>query len=516
MKKMAISYMVSNGNGHYLQRRIPKDLLPHYPEKRSGIIKRYLGRDKAAAKKKLVVLLAELEAEWAAKQKGGGGIVDLSDKEIERLTAIWTHNCLDEDEQARLDGSEELYANIHDQFVEPGVPFACAAPPERDVVGMSEREYAKRAETLEFTKGYYGHALARGRIDVIEEELDDLLNSEGIVVSKNSPSYRKLALSILKATVKATEIEERRHAGEAIDTPPMPAKTHRNGPVKTGGDGPLISEIFEKWKAERKPRAKTASDFGTYIQRFIEVNGDCPVIAIGKREIVAFKDAMLAYPVRLGGKLHGKTVPEVIKDLESDTVTPRLSARTVNDKALGAIGAILGYAASNAYCETNAAHGVKVDTGDTIEDPRLPYSVADMNLIFSFPIYSQGDLAEAPDPADQLHPERLIADEPSRVQLPHHVHGKRRLHDLIGLDRSGDFDDAFAGPDLQADHGSSAIVGADDTLAVFDQSAPVPGDHLEEWTVRVLSLALAHELHVWSQFLLADAALAGIAVASLG
>src|SRR3974390_2010401 len=106
MKKMAISYMVSNGNGHYLQRRIPKDLLPHYPEKRSGMIKRYLARDKAEAKRMLPAALAQLEEEWALKRKGGSSAVELSDKEIERLAAIWLHNLLDEDEQARLDGSE--------------------------------------------------------------------------------------------------------------------------------------------------------------------------------------------------------------------------------------------------------------------------------------------------------------------------------------------------------------------------------------------------------------------------
>ncbi|MGA7326049.1 MAG: DUF6538 domain-containing protein [Rhodomicrobium sp.] len=184
MKKMAISYMVSNENGHYLQRRIPKDLLPHYPEKRSGMIKRYLGRDKAQAKRKLMVLLAQLEEEWAAKRKGGGGAVELSDKEIERLTAIWLHNLLDEDEERRLNSSEELYANVHDQLIQLGVPFTCPAPPEREIIGLSKREYEKMAETIDFARGFYGDALAKGKIDVIEEELDDLLESEGIVLSR--------------------------------------------------------------------------------------------------------------------------------------------------------------------------------------------------------------------------------------------------------------------------------------------------------------------------------------------
>jgi hypothetical protein len=53
MKNMPISYMASNGKGHYLQKRIPKDLLHHYPECRSGIIKRYLHKAPASRCKSL-------------------------------------------------------------------------------------------------------------------------------------------------------------------------------------------------------------------------------------------------------------------------------------------------------------------------------------------------------------------------------------------------------------------------------------------------------------------------------
>jgi integrase len=390
MIKMPISYMVSNGNGFYLQKRIPKDLLPHYPECRSGIIKRYLDIDLAEAKRKLAVGLAQLEEEWAAKRNGGGSAAELSDKEIERLTALWLHNLLDEDEQARMESSEGLYANLHDQLTELGVPFTCPAPPERGTIGLSDREYAKKAETIEFAKGFYGDALARGKINAVEEDLDDLLKSEGINVSKKSPAYRKLAYSILKASAKAAGISERRHSGEAIDTPPPPAAAPKKLPVTPDGGLP-ISQAFEKWKAERKPPAKTVSDFGAYVRRFIQVNGDCSVKVIGKREIVAFKDAMLAYPVRPDTKLRTKTVPEVLKALEGDTRTPRLSPRTVNDKALGSIGAVLGWATSNGYCETNASSGVKVARGETGEDKRLPYSIPDMNRIFSFPIFTSGE-----------------------------------------------------------------------------------------------------------------------------
>ncbi len=82
---------------------------------------------------------------------------------------------------------------------------------------MSDREFRKAAETIEAMKARYGPALARGKIDVAGDDLDDFPKSEGIVVSKESASHAKLALSILEASLSANEISERRHAGEAID-----------------------------------------------------------------------------------------------------------------------------------------------------------------------------------------------------------------------------------------------------------------------------------------------------------
>ncbi len=206
---MAISYMTHNGNGYYLQKRIPKDMLPHYPDHRSGLIKRYLDTDLAEAKRKLAIGLAELEAEWTAKRKGGSA-VELSDKEIERLTAICLHNLLDEDEQLRMEGlgSEELHAVVTWNIIRHGVRQQPNFMPKPVPAGLSDREYAKISETIDFAKDFYGDALSKGRTDVIEEELDDLLKSEGILISKKSPSYRKLAFSILKASVKAAEVRE--------------------------------------------------------------------------------------------------------------------------------------------------------------------------------------------------------------------------------------------------------------------------------------------------------------------
>ena len=152
--------------------------------------------------------------------------------------------------------------------------------------------------------------------------------------------------------------------------------TRRRGPPfegknrSTGDGGARLSDIFDKWKAERNPPVKTASDFGTYVRRFIEVNGDVAVKSITKSHVVTFKDAMLKYPARLSITMSKNTVPQILTKFKEDKTTPRLSPRTVNDKALGAIGAVLGWALSNGHCETNAANGVKVAMGEVRTDKR--------------------------------------------------------------------------------------------------------------------------------------------------
>src|SRR5258706_15760827 len=380
---MPISYMASNGKGHYLQKRIPKDLLHHYPECRSGIIKRYLHTDRAEAIRKLALGLARLEEEFAAKRRGPS-VTELTDSHIERLTAIRVHELLDEDEEARREGldSERVFAATSEQLK----PYGVASPwkPEVGAFGHSDREYEKAGETLDGALSVYRDALARGKIDLVAEDVGELLAAEGITLPKTSEAHRKLSFAILKAHVKATELMQQRQQGELVDTPPRPAFEGKNR--STGDGGARLSDIFDKWKAERNPPVKTASDFGTYVRRFIEVNGDLAVKSITKSHVVAFKDAMLKYPARLQTTMSKNTVPQILAKFKDDKTTPRLSPRTVNDKALGAIGAVLGWALSNGHCETNAANGVKVAMGEVRTDRRLPYSIADMNRIFSFPL----------------------------------------------------------------------------------------------------------------------------------
>jgi hypothetical protein len=126
-------------------------------------------------------------------------------------------------------------------------------------------------------------------------------------------------------------------------------------------------------RANGGPEA-TVKDFGTHVARFVELHGDLPVAQITKAHVRDFKDAMLKHPSRMPAMLRTKTVPQLLEYCEKHPgiLTP-LSPRTVNDKCMGAIGAVLGWATENGYIEHNPAAGVKVKAGK-VREPPLPYS----------------------------------------------------------------------------------------------------------------------------------------------
>lgn len=387
--------MASNGNAYYLQKRVPKDLASEYPR---PTIKRYLCTDYGEAKRKLPVELARLEQEFTEKRRWRDTkpLSVLSDMEVERLTAIWLHDALSEDEDVRRDGKgdDEVFATVKAQVEAAG--GTCLWSEEdtrRDGGGLTEREYLQMEQGLAIVDEAERAALARGRTAIVEGEVDDLLDREGVKLEKGAEAYRRLSFAVLKASVRATELMLKRHQGDPVDTPPAPGWFRVPGLLLEADveGGEPFSVIFERWKLERRPPAKTASDFWAYVRRFIELHGDLRIKAITKPHVVAFKAAMLQYPARPSAKLAKLTVPKLLETIGDDPTVPRLSPRTVRDKALGAIGAILSWGVSNGYRDDNPASGVTVAMGEVQDDPRLPYDIEDLKAIFKFPIFTIGD-----------------------------------------------------------------------------------------------------------------------------
>lgn len=385
--------LTKRGRMFWIRAKVPADLKAHYAPK-TEIIYSLKTSDPREALEKVRIESVKVDQEFAtARRKLNADLrSSLSDNEIERLAAIHFHMIMEEDEELRMEGANEadLYASVAKQIEAAGGRVNFSTPETRAEFGLSQREYDRIGEALDFIEPDLRQALARGDTSIVRDDVDELLNSNGIKLANNSPAYRKLSFAVLKASLKALDAQKKRQQGEPVDTPPAPAPFLTVVSSAADDENPPLSVIFDRWKMERKPPAKTVSDFGTYVRRFREINGDVPIKAINAGHIRAFKTAMLAMPNALGKKYQEMTVPQILEAFKDDTKTPRLSPRTVKDKALGAISAILGYAKRNHYRPDNPASGFEVAGSIQVEPPRIPFSLDDLKTIFTSPVFTEG------------------------------------------------------------------------------------------------------------------------------
>ncbi len=229
--------LARRGQVYWFRAKVPADLRLHYAPKQE-ITFSLRTRDLKDALEKVRVEAVKLDQEFAVarRKQAEQPQTALSDIEIERLSAIYLQQLLQEDEEVRRDGTggDAVYVAARDQLEGAAIAGFDEADLQSDV-GMSEREYAKAGEALDIVGEEFRAALARGRTTIVEEEVDELLAWNGVRLDKLSESYRKLSSAILKASVTAHGMQARRHRGEVVDTPrapaPCPARSlRRNDP----------------------------------------------------------------------------------------------------------------------------------------------------------------------------------------------------------------------------------------------------------------------------------------------
>jgi integrase len=147
-------------------------------------------------------------------------------------------------------------------------------------------------------------------------------------------------------------------------------------------DNPPLSIVFDRWRAERQPPAKTWEEWSTARRRFETViGGDLAVRGITKAHVRAFKDALLKMPARRRSDGEGKPLT--------------LSPASVQ-KQLNAIKAVLSWAVAQGYMENNPATGISHARGSGIQGARtrrLPYEADDLRKLFG----SAFSVKEGPD-----------------------------------------------------------------------------------------------------------------------
>jgi hypothetical protein len=239
---------------------------------------------------------------------------ELTEAEIKQIADYFYAHELCGDEQTREEGigSDPVYVAIHRQLTEAGIEFkspfdvAEVAGSLAAGSGLSRRMMHKIEEDVSIVLPAAKEALARGNVNFIRDELNMLLPVFGINLDPACADYRKLALAVIKAFVRALEDVGARHRGEAVDSPKLIEPTGKARPSSCS-----LRAAYEGWdKMEQRP-VSTQMEFSRGIDRFIELHGDLDVAQINRRHVREFREAAQLVPKHRPGKLRKAHLPEL-------------------------------------------------------------------------------------------------------------------------------------------------------------------------------------------------------------
>ena len=373
-------YCTRRGDVYYYVHDVPRDLWDVVGKR---IIKKSLktGNKREAAPMALAMAMENIE-HWRKLRAGDDAPLDQTD--LDRMMRAFLDRRIKENAQKR---------------VRPPMAALYAQHPELREMPALERPQADITTRQLFIEEL-DLAIRTGETTYTHNEIIQFIWDNKLNIKEGSTDYYRIAQAIgegiLGVEQAALEGAKGNILGEKLAhqtlVPPLPPEPE---PVEEPEPqtSPKLSEIFDLWKAEHLGAGsppKTVGEFWTQMERFIDMHGDIPVHEVMPAMVRDFKDAMLAYPKHL--KNAEKALPldeRLALGAAEDRAT--LSPRSVNDKCLGAVAAVLGYAASNQYIQHNPAAGIKVKVAKVSTRPnRLPYSAKDMKKIFNFPIYTKG------------------------------------------------------------------------------------------------------------------------------
>lgn len=284
--------------------------------------------------------------------------------------------------------------------------------PERDIYGLAEVA-AQDGEPLDPRDASYG-----GRIDEayetlldaarrdlvatditpIEEtvtvefddgpilwpsQVDQELERSGLAILPGHPDRKALALTILRARVKAYEDLVARRRGTPIPTPVQPQVTLPSPSV----DGPTLTELAERFLREVDLPAKTKQLYRRYLLMFAEFMGDRAAKLVTSHDMIAFRNLLLRLPTIVPKAMAGASPQAIAEWADQTPGTPRLSPQTVKNRGLGAVSSMFAWAVDGMILEVNPRLGVRVRNAEGTKLKRLSYTLDQLARIFVMPIY---------------------------------------------------------------------------------------------------------------------------------
>lgn len=145
-----------------------------------------------------------------------------------------------------------------------------------------------------------------------------------------------------------------------------------------------LREILRLFLSGRNASQSMANEHHVSARMFEEFLGEPkPVYKITRRDVRGYMKALQETPANYVKRFPGKTLPQAIK-LNAERKTPFdvLEPRTINNKWLSRLHAILAWCARNDVLPDNPALGVKLETKADSQPPRIPFDGGDLAKIF--------------------------------------------------------------------------------------------------------------------------------------
>jgi integrase len=315
---------------------------------------------------------------------------ELTEAEIKQIADYFYAHELGVDEEIREGGlgSDPGFASVHRQLTEAGIKFQTPFDvSEENGSGLSDRMMLKIGESVSIVLPAAKDALARGNVNFIRDELNMLLQVFGINLDPACADYRKVALAVIKAFVRALEDVGARHRGEAIDSPKLIEPNS-----KAAVSSCSLRAAYEGWDKMEPRKASTRMEFSKGIDRFIELHGNLDVVQINRTHVREFRDAAQLVPRHRAGKLRDAPLPELAAWSRKHPGTMCIVASTIN-KWLSCLGAVLNWARKSGLIPDDVVWSDPVARMRLPEtrSQRQPWEPEELSLLFGSPIYLSGE-----------------------------------------------------------------------------------------------------------------------------
>ena len=255
----------------------------------------------------------------------------LSAVEIKRMAEYYYANKLaSHDEYLRIAPEEERAL----RQLDPEEIWADPVP----AFGLSRSQVADANVTIPEVLHEAEAALAHGNIAHIDIQIDDVLSAFQINLDPHCEAYRELGLALLRAHVRAIRAMQQRHAGEPIETPPVPQIGAPTVPT-----GETLSAALDGWKRERERPTATLAEYERAIRLFTGLHGDPPIVQMKRSHARQFREALQQVPRTRTGKLLKAPLPELAEWGRKHPEAQKINPGTVN-KLLGGVQAIAVWA----------------------------------------------------------------------------------------------------------------------------------------------------------------------------